>query len=91
MGCMIKNRIATIFDNIRPWRATLMIRVLGVDDHPLMMAGIAGAIDAQSDMKMVGVAHDGASGVALFRELQPEVTLMDLRMPDMSEIGRAHV
>jgi DNA-binding NarL/FixJ family response regulator len=63
-----------------------MIRVLGVDDHPLMMAGIAGAIDAQADMKMVGVAHDGASGVTLFRELQPEITLMDLRMPDMSGI-----
>jgi DNA-binding NarL/FixJ family response regulator len=86
LRCMIENRTATIFDNIRPWRATLMIRVLGVDDHPLMMAGIAGAIDAQADMKMVGVAHDGASGVALFRELQPEVTLMDLRMPDMSGI-----
>jgi len=63
-----------------------MIRVLGVDDHPLMMAGIAGAIDAQADMKMVGTAHDGASGITLFRELQPEITLMDLRMPDMSGI-----
>ena len=63
-----------------------MIRVLGVDDHPLMMAGIAGAIDAQADMKMVGTAHDGASGIRLFRELQPEITLMDLRMPDMSGI-----
>src|SRR5215813_5328468 len=63
-----------------------MIRVLGVDDHPLMMAGIAGAIDAQADMKMVGTAHDGASGIRLFRELQPEITLMDLRLPDMSGI-----
>jgi DNA-binding NarL/FixJ family response regulator len=63
-----------------------MIRVLGIDDHPLMMAGIAGAIDAQVDMEMVGAAHDGASGVRLFRELQPEITLMDLRMPDMSGI-----
>jgi DNA-binding NarL/FixJ family response regulator len=61
-----------------------MIRVLGVDDHPLLMAGIAGAIDAQADMKMVGAAHDGASGIRLFRELQPDITLMDLRMPDMS-------
>jgi len=51
-----------------------------------MMAGIAGAIDAQADMKMVGTAHDGASGITLFRELQPEITLMDLRMPDMSGI-----
>src|SRR5262245_28523420 len=63
-----------------------MIRVLAVDDHPLLMAGIAGAIDAQADMQMVGAAHDGVSGVALFRKLQPEITLMDLRMPDMSGI-----
>jgi len=63
-----------------------MIRVLGVDDHPLMMEGIAVAIDAQPDMKMVGAAHDGVSGVALFRELQPDITLMDLRLPDISGI-----
>jgi len=63
-----------------------MIRVLGVDDHPLMMAGVAGAIDAQADMKMVGAAPDGTTGIKLFRELQPDITLMDLRMPDMSGI-----
>jgi DNA-binding NarL/FixJ family response regulator len=61
-----------------------MIKVLGVDDHPLMMAGVAGAIDAQADMKMVGAAPDGITGIKLFRELQPDITLMDLRMPDMS-------
>jgi DNA-binding NarL/FixJ family response regulator len=63
-----------------------MIRILGVDDHPLMMAGIAGAIDAQADMKMVGTANDGASAIALFRELRPDITLMDLRMPVVSGI-----
>jgi DNA-binding NarL/FixJ family response regulator len=63
-----------------------MIRVLGVDDHPLMMAGVAGAIDAQADMKTVGVAEDGTNGIRLFRELQPDITLMDLRMPGMSGI-----
>jgi DNA-binding NarL/FixJ family response regulator len=63
-----------------------MIRVLGVDDHPLMMAGVAGAIDAQADMKMVGAAPDGTTGIKLFRELQPDITLMDLRMPDISGI-----
>jgi DNA-binding NarL/FixJ family response regulator len=63
-----------------------MIRVLGVDDHPLMMAGVAGAIDAQADMKMIGSAQDGATGVQLFRQLRPDVTLMDLRLPDMSGI-----
>jgi len=63
-----------------------MIRVLGVDDHPLMMEGIAGAIDAQADMKVVGVAEDGATGIELFRKLQPDITLMDLRLPDISGI-----
>jgi DNA-binding NarL/FixJ family response regulator len=63
-----------------------MIRVLGVDDHPLMMEGVAGAIDAQADMKMVGVAEDGATGIELFRRLQPDITLMDLRLPDISGI-----
>jgi DNA-binding NarL/FixJ family response regulator len=63
-----------------------MIRVLGVDDHPLMMAGVAGAIDAQVDMKVVGLAEDGATGIELFRELQPDITLMDLRLPDISGI-----
>jgi len=63
-----------------------MIRVLGVDDHPLMMEGVAGAIDAQVDMKVVGVAEDGATGIDLFRKLQPDITLMDLRLPDISGI-----
>jgi DNA-binding NarL/FixJ family response regulator len=63
-----------------------MIRILGVDDHPLMMAGVAGAIDAQVDMKVVGVAEDGATGIELFRKLQPDITLMDLRLPDISGI-----
>jgi DNA-binding NarL/FixJ family response regulator len=63
-----------------------MIRVLGVDDHPLMMAGVAGAIDAQVDMKVVGIAEDGATGIELFRKLQPDITLMDLRLPDISGI-----
>jgi DNA-binding NarL/FixJ family response regulator len=63
-----------------------MIRVLGVDDHPLMMEGVAGAIDAQVDMKVVGVAEDGATGIELFRKLQPDITLMDLRLPDISGI-----
>ena len=63
-----------------------MIKVLGVDDHPLMLVGVAGAVDAQADMQMIGSASDGATGIQLFRELQPDVTLMDLRMPDMSGI-----
>jgi DNA-binding NarL/FixJ family response regulator len=51
-----------------------------------MMEGVAGAIDAQVDMKVVGVAEDGATGIELFRKLQPDITLMDLRLPDISGI-----
>ena len=58
-----------------------MIRVLTVDDHPLMSAGIAGEINAQSDMRIVAQAADGAEGIELFRLHQPDVTLMDIRMP----------
>jgi DNA-binding NarL/FixJ family response regulator len=63
-----------------------MITVLGVEDHPLMMAGIAGAIDAQLDMKVVGAAENGVAALRLHRELRPDITLMDLRLPDMNGI-----
>jgi DNA-binding NarL/FixJ family response regulator len=61
-----------------------MIRVLTVDDHPLMMAGIAGEINAQPDMRVVAEATDGAGGIACFREHRPDVTLMDIRMPSVN-------
>lgn len=67
-----------------------MITVLGVEDHPLMLAGIAGAIDAQPDMRMVGAAQNGAAAVELHRQLQPDVTLMDLRLPDSNGIDVIH-
>lgn len=62
------------------------IRVLTVDDHPLMMAGISGEIDAQNDMQVVAQATTGDEGVAKFRSERPDITLMDLRMPGMSGI-----
>lgn len=62
------------------------IRVLVVDDHPLMRSGIAGEINAQRDMYVVGEAEDGDSALALFRRYQPDVTLMDLKMPRMNGI-----
>jgi DNA-binding NarL/FixJ family response regulator len=61
-----------------------MIRVLTVDDHPLMMAGIAGEINAQSDMRVVAEATDGAQAITCFREHRPDVTLMDIRMPNVN-------
>src|SRR5579871_3038111 len=62
------------------------IRVLTVDDHPLMMAGIAGEIDAQPDMQVVAQAADGAQALAAFRACHPDVTLMDIRMPKINGI-----
>ncbi|RXH58178.1 response regulator [Granulicella sibirica] len=63
-----------------------VIRVLIVDDHPLMRSGIAGEINAQHDMKVVAEASDGEEAVAAYRVHRPDVTLMDIRMPGVSGI-----
>jgi len=57
------------------------IRVLVVDDHPLMIAGISGGINEQPDMVVVGQATDGEEALAQYRVHRPDVTIMDLRMP----------
>ena len=62
------------------------IRVFSVDDHPLLREGIAAIINSHSDMVLVAEASSGAEAIRLFRELEPDVTLMDLRLPDMSGI-----
>lgn len=63
-----------------------VIRILTVDDHPLLRDGIQAMFDAQEDMMLVGQASNGREGIECFRRLRPDVTLMDLRMPDMSGI-----
>jgi DNA-binding NarL/FixJ family response regulator len=63
-----------------------VIRVMAVDDHPLMMAGLVGEINAQTDMRVVAEASDGDEALALFRQHLPEVTLMDIRMPRVNGI-----
>jgi DNA-binding NarL/FixJ family response regulator len=62
------------------------IRVFCVDDHPLMREGIAAVIRNEADMQLVAEASTGHEAIQGFREHQPDVTLMDVRMPDMGGI-----
>jgi DNA-binding NarL/FixJ family response regulator len=62
------------------------IRVLSIDDHPLLSEGIAAMINSQPDMQLVASASTGKEGILKYRETQPDITLMDLRLPDLSGI-----
>ena len=63
-----------------------LIRVLSVDDHALIREGIAALIANQTDMRLVGEASNGREAIEQFRSHRPDVTLMDLQMPEMSGI-----
>lgn len=62
------------------------ITVMCVDDHPLVRKGIASILATEATFKLVGEAGNGQEAVAMFRELHPDVVLMDLRMPEMDGI-----
>jgi DNA-binding NarL/FixJ family response regulator len=62
------------------------IRVFSVDDHPLLREGIAAIINSQPDMVLEAAVDTGKEAIQKYRELQPDVTLMDLRLPDLSGI-----
>jgi DNA-binding NarL/FixJ family response regulator len=62
------------------------IRILTVDDHPLLREGIAALVASQSDMKVVGEASNGIEALEMFRKHRPDVTLMDLVMPGMKGV-----
>jgi len=65
---------------------TNSIRILAVDDHPLVRQGIAGLVAIQPDMTLIGEASNGRDAIQQFREHRPDVTLMDLQMPEMNGI-----
>jgi DNA-binding NarL/FixJ family response regulator len=62
------------------------IRVLSVDDHPLLREGLAAIIEGESDMTLVSQASNGAEAIQMHRKYRPDVTLLDLRLPDLSGI-----
>src|SRR5256712_794329 len=62
------------------------IRVLCVDDHPLLREGIAAIINSQPDMVLIADASNGTEAIQKFKEHRPDVTLMDLRLPDISGV-----
>lgn len=67
------------------------IRVLCADDHPAMRKGIASILANEADMRLVGEAGNGEEAITLFRSCQPDVTLMDLRMPELDGIEAIRV
>jgi DNA-binding NarL/FixJ family response regulator len=69
---------------VRVHHGSMSITVLTVDDHALLREGIAAVIEHEADMTVVGEAMSGREAIERFRNLQPDVTLMDLRMEDMN-------
>jgi DNA-binding NarL/FixJ family response regulator len=64
-----------------------IIRVLVADDHPVVAQGLVSLLECEADITVVGQAYDGCQAVELFHQHQPDVTLMDLRMPQMDGVA----
>src|SRR5215467_4462504 len=67
-------------------QTTKKIRILTVDDHPILREGIASIIHGEKDMIVVGEASNGREAIEIFQSKRPDVTLMDLQMPDLNGI-----
>lgn len=65
----------------------MTVRVLVVDDHPVVRSGLVGMLATEADLEVVGEAGDGQEAVSLAAELRPDVVLMDLRMPVLDGVG----
>lgn len=63
-----------------------LIRIVAVDDHPLLRKGIAALVNAEADLELVAEASNGEEAIEVFRSHRPDVTLMDLQMPGMGGI-----
>jgi DNA-binding NarL/FixJ family response regulator len=61
-----------------------LIRIFTVDDHPLLRKGIAALVNAEPDMKLIAEASNGKEAIEKFRQHRPDITLMDLQMPDLN-------
>jgi len=66
--------------------AATPVRIMVVDDHPLLREGVAALIATEPDLQLVAMAADGREAIKQFRATRPDVTLMDLQMPNMSGI-----
>lgn len=65
----------------------LMIRVLLVDDHPVVREGLRAMIETQTDMMVVGEGENGAEAIEAFHSLHPDILLLDLKLPDMDGVN----